>query len=58
MTSTNVVIRGEYLQDIDCHSRDLEGFKQYLEGVILMVTSYSVDGSIMTPFMKVDLLFM
>ena len=25
----------EYLQDIDCHSRDSGSFKQYLEGVLL-----------------------
>jgi hypothetical protein len=31
--------QGEYLQDIDSHSRDSESLKLYLEGVILMVTS-------------------
>ena len=30
--------QGEYLQDIDCHSRDSESLKQYLEGVIQMVS--------------------
>ena len=30
--------QGEYLQDIDRHSQDSESLKQYLEGVIQMVS--------------------
>ena len=50
--------QGEYLQDIDRHSRYFESLKQYLEGVVCNSDFLtSVEGSVMTPFMKVGLFF-
>jgi hypothetical protein len=49
--------QGEYLQDIDRHSRDFENLKQCLKGVSNGYFLTSIEGSIVTPFMKVGLLF-